>query len=191
VRRAARSGPARPAQRPPARYPATVPRPSLILAVALMSACGTTSPRPAPDAGTPPTGDAGPPTVELGVGDSEFLPLAEGADAELVFGPQGGYHIVFGACLRGLTPVDGMVLSYDVRRADGALLGETPLGITVARLLRKPDGGFARVGDFVVLSITGPPDVLGATLTVHVSLRDAGGTLVDEDTRHVVVVDRL
>lgn len=170
-------------------------RRAALLVAGLFVACSAAAPPLVEiDAGTPPAGDAGGAAalVELGVGDTEFVALPEGADAELVHGPQGGYHIVFAACLRGFAPADGMVLSYDVRRGDGSMLGATPLSITVARLLRKPDGSYARVGDFVVFErITGPGDVVGQTLTVHVSLREAGGALVAEDTRRIVVVDRL
>ncbi len=54
----------------------------------------------------------GPPTVEIGTGMFAFEPLVAGQELDLIAGPQGGYHFILHARMRGMK-------AGDPRRLDG------------------------------------------------------------------------
>ena len=134
-----------------------------------------------------PVGDTGPPVVEIGTGEAEFIPVPDGGEAELVHGPQGGYHVVGAVRMSGFDP-DNTVLTYTVLDG-GTTLVEVPIAILARRLVR--DGvAYLKLGDLLIFPIAGPADVVGRTLEIRASVtRD--GLPVANDTLTVTVVDRM
>lgn len=133
-----------------------------------------------------PSLDAGPPAVDLGTGLDRFIALPDGAELEVVHGPQGGWHVEVSARLSGFDP-EGIPLRFEVQDESGAIVAEVRLALLRRRLL--VDGCAWLRTDIVVLSQPDPPAVLGALVTVRVVVEIAGAPLISERT--VRVVDRL
>jgi hypothetical protein len=132
------------------------------------------------DAGTPPR-------LEVGAGETAFVPLDDGDDLVLHMGFQGGWHVFPGARGYRMDP-DGMVLSYALRDPDTGEPETFPRQITLSedRVLWG-DGYWDRFGDALI--ITGlDTDVLGRTLELVARLADPDRETVLEDVRSVVIV---
>jgi hypothetical protein len=152
-----------------------------ILALALLVGC---PPPGGTDAGSV---DAGPPSLELGTGESSFVPVVDGGEIELVHGPQGGWHAVGAVRMSGFDP-DATVLTYTVVDAGTAVV-EVPIAILARRLVR--DGvAYLKLGDLLIFPITGPADVVGHTVEIRASVTRDGVEIVS-DVLDVTVVDRL
>lgn len=142
----------------------------------------------APDPARPQTTDGvfGTPVIELGTGTSAFQSLADGADIELVAGPQGGWHLDVAVAFDGFGP-GGVQLVYDGLDA----VAEPVSFVTHAELtpasVVEVDSGWQRVGDRVVLDIGGAEAVIGQELVLRVTAELDGQTWSDE--RRVRVVD--
>jgi hypothetical protein len=127
------------------------------------------------------------PSLALGQGIVAFTPLEEDR-MEVVFGPQGGWHLEPAVRGWGLD-VEGLVLGYDLVDEAGvawaysveALLGED-------RVVALDDGGWERVGDRLVLDITSAEDVIGRQLTLGVHAAPARDDALALDTL-VTLVD--
>lgn len=115
------------------------------------------------------------PYVELGTGLGSFEVLPdEGAELELVHGPQGGWHVHLSMRMRGITPTS---VVYEVTRlSDGRVLAVLPLGVREGTFVPREDGLAERVGDFAILEITDPSELVGEDVR-------AVGTLYDADAR--------
>ncbi len=113
------------------------------------------------------------PSVELGTGLESFEAFsASGPELELVHGPQGGYHVHLSMRVRGLEP---MSLHWQVFRVeDGRSLANLPLDARPGRFVPVGDA-LERVGELVILDITGPADLVGREVRVDASVRAASG----------------
>lgn len=155
------------------------------LLVLLVPACVPTEPAGAPDA----TADGGPavdaareggvaPTVELATGARAWqeLPRDGSGRAEVVFGPQGGYHIFGRIRLQGLEP--NVTLRFRVTSPDGSRV-LTDDRDTIRRVVNRgllPVGGGAyesTSGELVILQIRGPMDVVGQRWRMEVQVAPA------------------
>ncbi|MCX5747781.1 MAG: hypothetical protein NT062_35395 [Proteobacteria bacterium] len=142
----------------------------------LLAACGS-DPQPAPASIT---------RIELGTGVDAFAPLAPtGAQLELQHGPQGGWHVWVAARIWSDEPAgpDGIVLVYDASSPTKPM-GKTSLALTNARLLREDDH-WLRLGDLVILDVTGPADVVGMTLELTATVDTVS------DGRSAMVIDAI
>ena len=143
------------------------------LAITVLTAC-----RPTPPA------DA---SVELARSDAGVLSTVEDGDAvELVFGPQGGYHLDVGVWMRGVDP-DGARLRYEVWEPGV----ETPYHYDAVYALRagryQRDGDAWMRADRALLDITDPGELVGRDVDVLVFLELADGSeLADARTLRVV-----
>ena len=145
----------------------------------------------APDAGAVAR-DAGPLGVELGAGVVTFAELPrEGAEVELVFGPQGGWHFDLAARLANADP-EGLVLDYAVRDAmgDGGTLHFPARVVLNARRVTTDGERLVRVGDRAVLDVRDGNALVGRELTLTLDATDRGGARA-HDERRVRVVDRV
>jgi hypothetical protein len=142
----------------------------------------------APEPGLPPdpdgVGDA--PVVELGTGVMAFEPLEEGAVLELVAGLQGGWHLDVATRLNRLGP-EGVLLSYEARSETAERVSFVTQTTLRTRSVIADGDAWQRVGDRVVLDITGPSDVVGTSVVVRVTASLGETTLSDERT--VTIVD--
>lgn len=162
-----------------------------LLALFVLASCAS-SPSAGVDAGAVDVGrDAGALGVALGVGLTTWtaLPTA-GAEVELVFGPQGGWHFDLGA--RVTAPdVEGVTLEYAVRDpATGqAMHHAATVTLNARRVLREGDG-WLRVGDRAVLDVPDGNALVGRSLELSVLAAAPGGARA-RDLRRVTVVDRV
>jgi hypothetical protein len=106
----------------------------VLTALLIFPSCGTNDPpalAPIPD--TVPTL-----TVDVGTGAVEYEPLADGDPVDLIFGPQGGWHIWTGVNVHDAT-VESVRMNLYSRFEDGALAGD-PSSVAAA-LEPVKDGG--------------------------------------------------
>lgn len=123
---------------------------------------------------------AGPePTLQTGTGLLDFTPLADGDPVELVYGPQGGYHVEMAFQTTYLQARDLVAGTLTGRLDETAVFTATPW----FQLQCEAD---VQVATGVRLFLVGDPEaVLGQPITVDVLLTDTeGSTLTDS----VVVV---
>jgi len=176
-------------------YPSRVPSLALRAAlgvgaclVAALTGCPPPS-SPMPDIGPPLIGPDGALLwLEVGTGSDRFVPLASGAELELVHGSQGGWHVELAVRMTGSDP-EGSILRLQVLDEGGVLVAETPIAIISRRLVRE-GWTWLRTGDIVILSMPDPPAVLDHDVTVRAVL-EIGGAIVAADQRAVHIVDRL
>lgn len=124
------------------------------------------------------------PWIELGAGLDAWEPL--GAEVELVFGPQGGWHVDVCLLFGGWGP-DGLALTYRGIDAETGeqVTWETGAELTSTSVLVTGDG-WERVGDRVVFQIDSDDEVIGRDLRLEVVATDGERELADEGTTTVV-----
>ncbi|MBX3246768.1 MAG: hypothetical protein KF901_06285 [Myxococcales bacterium] len=185
--------------------------PARLLLLALTSACpalegdvpdAASSPDATiPDAGISPPPDAvpvdvlrpedtgpPPPSLAIGTGVTEHVPLEDGAELPLVMGPQGGYHIdvTFRACAIEAMDARLQVWGHDAETG-GQVSEELERILTIRRVLYDDDGGcWTRVGDFLVFDTFDPSTIVGRRVRVRAVVREPGGLSV-QDEREIIV----
>lgn len=123
------------------------------------------------------------PAAQIGHGQSSFVPLQD-QEAELIYGVQGGFHIVTGVRATGLDSSDGAVA-----RLRG-IVGGRELGSSApfADLRCRPDGsGLEALGLLLIWDVT-PEQLHQQIATVELELTDAVGTVVTA-TAETLIVD--
>lgn len=129
------------------------------------------------------------PEVELGSGLTSFVDIqTTGAELELVFGPQGGWHFNLTARLTGFVP-EGLALSYAVADEGGVALHYPSRVVLNARRVVDAGTSVIRLGDRVVLDVRDGRALVGRNLTVSVEAVGANGSRA-LSARTVTVVDR-
>lgn len=126
--------------------------------------------------------------MELGVGP-DAVPALDGDEIELVFGPQGGWHVEVGVRLTGLDP-EGTVVTYEAyREEDGALLSRMRYAVNPRRLVAEGDASVRR-GDLAIFDIASSDEVADRDVTITARLEDESGQVIATDLRTLRVVDR-
>lgn len=167
---------------------------ALALTLALAGCSGGKDTGPTDDTGTVPKLD---PALELGTGDIEFVPIADGDTVFVVFGPQGGYHINSSLRVQGIdngepTDVDdpdNPVTSF-AATLDGVSLNlsgdATDYKQGIDPVPGEP-GVYEMIGRRLLLNITDDAQLDGKTIEMTVHVEDKDGVALD-DTRTVVCV---
>lgn len=158
-----------------------------VLATSLL-AC-TAEPDAAGEEGLPPPEEdaedpcvPGPnPSLEIGEGELEYLPFADGAMIELIHGPQGGVHTLTGLVARDIDArgdLDGVLRGY---------LGDEQVGGSYPFLefRCKADEGQQVWGVFLFWDIA--PELLHMqTVRIEVDVTDASGKKVTASKQAVI-----
>jgi hypothetical protein len=125
-----------------------------------------------------PPRDASARVVELATGARTWqeLPRDGTGRAEVVLGPQGGYHVFGRVRLHGLAP--DVTLRFRVTSADGARIltddRDTIRRVTGRGLLAVGDGAFESTsGELVILQIRSPAEVVGQRWRMEVQVMPA------------------
>lgn len=180
--------------------PLSVSRSGLASLVLLAAACGSGDTPPGTDAGTDtdtdsgtPVEDAGAePTAELGTGDIEFEPIAEGSELQYVAGPQGGWHFFGSVRVTGIDPgnpddrddPDNPLTSFRVARASD----DTEEASVVYQQGLDPapgvPGTYEMVGRRIILDMADCTELEGVEVRFEVEVEDWGGVTV-QDARTV------
>lgn len=133
--------------------------------------------------------DAGSSSVVIGLGVVDFTPASDGDDAELVAGPQGGWHVDIALRLFNVEP-DGALLTlqgFDVDSGD-------PLTVPIARRLtrsrvRRVDDHWLRLGDQMVFDVGDPAEVTGRNVRLTAMVAEADGRETSGELRVHIVDD--
>ncbi|MCC7541237.1 MAG: hypothetical protein IT379_33780 [Deltaproteobacteria bacterium] len=148
------------------------------------------------DGGEPPgdarqdTGDPDGPALEVGTGGTVYERVEDGGAVELVHGPQGGWHILLAARFRGMDP-EGVLLSYQVLRADGTTPLNERFSVRLRRSTVSPSGAWwNRTGDLGVLAVMGAEEAADMDAEVHAEVVASDGTTVS-DVLRVHIVDEI
>lgn len=128
--------------------------------------------------------------LEIGTGEMEFRPLADGDPLEVVLGPQGGYHVVGNARVVGFVPApvlgeqpEGM--RFAVTSDQGVALNLDG-GAIHTSLERQPDGSYTCLPGHHVMVAPPPADFEGMAAEFTVEMVGADGELLI-DSRRVVL----
>ncbi len=136
--------------------------------------------------GSAPLADAGPPSLELGTGSSEFEALADGDTIFIVQGPQGGYHFFGSLHARNMVPGDSEDLS-DPRNPQTtfeAFVGDARVDAMASSYkqgLREQGGVAEMIGRQVILDILDDDELDGATVRFRVTVEDADGVVLSDE----------
>ncbi len=135
------------------------------------------------------------PAVELGTGLYAFEPLVEGEPIEVVFGPQGGYHLEGSIRVQGLQAGDAESLSdpsnptirFEVLLDGESILlsGDYTQGLEVAPVEDRP-WSHQMIGRRVILDIEDDDPLVDEQVELSVEVADVDGTVVS-DLRLLVV----
>jgi hypothetical protein len=154
-----------------------------------VSVAACREPTPEPVRGRCEDAEAGVACMEIADG-ADASPIADGSEVELVFGPQGGWHVEVGMRFRGID-TEGTLLTYEARREDdGEIVSTMRYGITPRRLGTDGDHRL-RTGDLVVFDITSADQITDRAITIEARLEDENGAEVASDVRTLQVVDLL
>lgn len=131
-----------------------------------------------------PSGDV---KVELGLGQAQFTPVADGDPIELVFGPQGGWHVDLAARVYGADDADDLILSFRVHQPDGQIAYPIKRLVDPDQAPRTDDGAIEYPGAQLVFAIMDPSEVVGEDCRPEVELIVGPDVYVDD--RELVIVD--
>jgi len=170
--------------------------PWLLLALSVAPLAGCSSPSPQGDAAVDsPLADRPAivdPTLEIGIGQSAWEPLADGASVELIHGPQGGYHVF--ARIREQQLGGDVQVTFRVTPAEGGEPINDPadrIRLLEGRgLLRTAQGWESSSALLVILArIRGPADVVGRRFVLEANVAQTGSSAPTSVRRTVTIVD--
>lgn len=122
---------------------------------------------------------AGQGELEVGTGDYLFVPLAEAQEVELVFGPQGGYHVWTSLRASGLEP-RRVRMELDTVPVDGGREVERSRA-TIDLTRNQAEGVHEFLGWPAVLA--NPGCDLGRLLRINVRLEDSEGVTAEGEAQ--------
>ncbi len=128
------------------------------------------------------TADGGEPAVFLGSGQTDFMPMASGAEVVAEAGPQGGHHLWLAVRMRQLNQVGTTTTITAVQPGSGL----TPWPMPVVFSFRPDEGQHCKLSGLrYQLDAGGIPieSFLGKPLDVTVRLRDGAGRVATETKR--------
>ena len=136
------------------------------------------------------------PAIELGSGELEWLPLSDGDDLEVIYGPQGGYHFLGSVRIHGFDPGDHRDVAADnnpTTRFEAEVDGKDLVIIEPFTQGYEPAPTSAEpythqiIGRFVIIGIDNDDDINGKDVRFFVEVEDhLGSTWTDERTLVVV-----
>jgi hypothetical protein len=144
------------------------------------------------------TGDTGPnlpPMVEIGTGETEFVPLEDGDEVDIIFGPQGGYHFNTSIRVQGIHPGDPDHLDdpdnpLTVLRA---FLDGEQIDLDASTYKQGIDpvpgepGVYQMIGRRLILDIQSDDELDGRECLIDVTITDRDGVEV-HDERTIIAV---
>lgn len=135
----------------------------------------------------PITEDAGDSSVVIGLGVVDFTATNDGDDAELVAGPQGGWHVDIALRLFNVEP-DGALLTLQGFDADTGDALTVPIARRLTRSrVRRVDDHWLRLGDQMVFDVGDPAEVTGRNVRLSATIAEAeGGETSGELRVHIV-----
>jgi len=123
------------------------------------------------------------PSVEIGTGEIEFVPLESGETLQIIQGPQGGFHLLASLRVHGIIPGDrgnledasNPTITFDVIHEGASLISIGPItqGLDSAPLREFPYT-HQMTGRFAILDINADDELDGETvsLSVHIEAEE-------------------
>ena len=123
------------------------------------------------------------PTIVIGHGETEFLPLdGSSTEVELVHGPQGGFHT--NISLEATYLADTVAWETHLEGTiDGELVGETRPFADMR--CNRSTNTLQGVGLLLIWDGQ-PEDLHGKTASVHATVTDSDGTVIEADAQYVI-----
>lgn len=158
------------------------------------SAAGDTSAAP-DDTGAPlPACERPELVVEIGTGADSFVPLEEGAEVTMVYGSQGGWHMLGSVEIGQTTPI--VKIHYTVATVDGGVL----VSDNIYQVQLVSDGecsgyypgmyGYLDVGELVEGTADTPPELLaGDRLLMRMEVEDREGRVGADEVEVIAALD--
>jgi hypothetical protein len=115
----------------------------------------------------------GPPVVELGTGFQYFEPLSEGQKVEIIFGPQGGYHVWVHFRMQNMVPED-LLLTF-TGTLHGTLDDSDPPACSAQYLVRELvvlEEPWHQLDDGVPCFVADPEGIQGRHMLLQVVATD-------------------
>ncbi len=174
------------------RHPCHSSAVRLLLCLCLaFSACGDDAPPgDGDDDASVPVDLGGAPRVEIGTGVTSFVAVDDGANVELVNGPQGGWHVDVTLRLYQVDPQEltMRIEGYDV--ASGASVG-IPIERVLTERRVQPEGDhWLRLGDQLIFAIDGPEEVVDTDVRIEARITTPEGATASAQ-KVVHVIDEL
>jgi hypothetical protein len=147
----------------------------------------TNWPTNAPDRCKPRNGGA--PALQIGTGQTDYLPLAPGQTLQAEAGPQGGHHVWIATRMKNLKQTLTTTRIEGVQPGSGLTIPPSTFVFTFA----PAEGGYCKLYGLRYQLDNGGIDYkpfLGKPLDVTVTLTDPSGTTV-KDTAHIEVAPTL
>jgi hypothetical protein len=164
-----------------------------VVAVALVLAgCpGDGGPRTGADSGPEPGGGE----AEIGTGMFAFAPLVDGERLDLVSGPQGGFHFIVHARMRGLVPGDARRDLPTNPTTWFRVLDENGTRVDIPEVRQlgyAPQAGaegwyILPSGRILLIENAAAPRLYGRPVTIEVQIRDAEGRMAGDTARITAV----
>ena len=135
-------------------------------------------------------------SVEVGGGDVEFIPLTDGADATMVHGPQGGWHVLGSARMSNFSPIVRIHYTVTVE-ATGAIVADNNY-----RVEMRTDGecsgyyagmyGYLDVRELADGELDTPPELLaGQELRLTMEVADEQGAAATDSLMVIAALDPM
>jgi hypothetical protein len=144
-------------------------------------------PNQAPDACKPP--GAGPPVIQVGQGQTDYLPFTDGQTVQLEQGPQGGHHIWIAVRQENLQQAGSTTVITSVQPSTGT---QGPM-MTFAFTYDPDQGGFCKLAGLrYQLDVNGQDyhQFLGQPLDVTVTVTDPAGAM-GTGTAHINIASTI
>lgn len=132
------------------------------------------------------------PFLAIGTGERAFVPLADGDEAEVVYGPQGGYHVVASLQVAGVDPGD----PDDLGDPDNPTIrlvarheGEALAAFVYEQGLReaRERGVYEMLGRLLILDIATDDEIVGDALLIEASVEDVHGVRLEAELELLAV----
>jgi hypothetical protein len=133
--------------------------------------------------------NAGPPVVQVGTGQSAYVPVSSGQTVQMEQGPQGGHHIWIAVRDENLAQMGSTTTITSVVPTTGLAGPKTAFAFTFA----PGEGGFCELYGLRYQLDVGGTDYhlfLGQPLDVTVTVQDGSGS-VGTGTAHVMIDPQL
>lgn len=128
--------------------------------------------------------------VEVGTGLTDFEPIPDGSEVELVMGAQGGWHIDIATRLYGMDPMDLNLRIQGFDAETDGLITIVVERVLTRRRVRDEGDHYLRLGDQLVFAVEDGSQAVGKRVRVEVDATPAGGATVHAE-KTVVIVDRM
>lgn len=131
--------------------------------------------------------------VEIGGGIDAFEPFGPGTTAELVHGPQGGYHVQIAFRMWGIDPEGLLVQAHGYDATTGDEITIPAERVLTARRVSMEGDHLLRLGDRLIFNATDPTTIYdpatmtGTELRVTATLTPTSGDPVTAETTTTVV----